>query len=219
MMKHIKEITVFLISCNLLLLSLSSVSAGPVLYTRISSIDENYTYFYYGICYTGDIDGTEFYFHIQIDIWNPSLSNITVRTGNHGLFDTGFEAQFENETNFAFADEIELPATNQYSIPTGLSQYVYSISFIVCSGNLTSLPFGNYTFWVEFDSDINAEYMDTYLQVNSTGEYYSNEELPSNWGTILSFATNYLTNSIVGLVVLTVLFLYAKKIRQLKTTK
>ncbi len=212
MMRKQNIITISFIVLIISLFCVSSVSAQTVLYTRISSINENYSYFYCGIRYEGnDFDATEFHFLIQLEIWNPSVSNVTVNTGNFGLFNTGFEAQYENETYLGLISEIESPASNSYIIPSGLLKVNYSLNIIILPENFTCLPSGNYTFWIEFDSDINAKYLHTYLQVNKSGEYYSYEELPLNWGAISSILNCNISGSIISLALLTILFLYSKK--------
>ena len=211
MMKKQNIIPISFIVLIIFMFCTSSVSAQTVLYTRISSINKNYSSSYCGIRYEGnDFDATEFHFSIQLEIWNPSVSNVTVNTRNFGLFNTGFEAQFENETYLGLIFEIESPASNSYIITSGLLQVNYSIGIIILPENFTCLPFGIYTFWIEFDFDINAKYLHTYLQVNNSGEYYSNEELPSNWGATSSILNIITSSSIFGLALLTVL-LYSKK--------
>lgn len=200
-----------------LFISIIPTNATYTLYTRISHIDENYLVnICEGFC-SGGLNATSFTFSIQIEIWNPTNSGVEITTTNFDLFDPGFDAQFENESYYYQLSNIELPSINQHIIPSGLSQYNYTISFIVCSGNMVTLPYGNYTFWGEITSDHEIGFYETYLQVNSTGEFYSTEGLPDNWGSIIpTTTTDTIDNTMISIISTLFLLLYLRKLSNQK---
>ncbi len=158
---------------------------SPDLVTRILPAE-------YDIHIEGYTGHSEFYFSIEVEIWNPNPFFVTFLTAYYDLFDPGVRIHFDNQTLTYYAISIELTAVKRHFIKPGLTIRPYHVHVGFSVINASALPHGEYEFWGQINTGFNIlRTLKLFLAVNSSGYFYSYEKLPYDWGGMRIFNSNW----------------------------
>lgn len=164
----------------------------------------------------GYLSSTDVFIPLEVEIWNLNPFPVVIHTANWFLLDPHVNISFENQS-LTYSDfSIKLPATRNHYIKPGLSRINCSLNIVISESNASSLPFGKYEFWGEFDGGMKkTKYLKLYQEVNSTGCYLDSDKLPWDWGAIRIFTSNwgFFTASFALISISTIgYYLYKKRI-------
>ncbi len=195
-MKKLKKILFSSIIGILLVLNFMIFIFIEDLYIRITN-DEIIPEYQYGF----NCDSYEFHensttlivFNISVEIWNPGFFPVTIHAGDSNIIQSGVSIAFHNQT---LAYEILIKPgyamPSKLKIEKGLHDIDTYIGFLICNANVSSLPYGLYEFWGSTSmSDRRIDYLKLKLNVNSTGNYYSYDDLSNLWGKTRFFTSDW----------------------------
>lgn len=184
-MKRKLKVLLLVLTLTSLVINLVNFTVTPDLFIRINETEIEPWFHAYAYA-------TDVFFPVKVEIWNPSLFPVVIQTGNWDLLDPGENIIFENQSLTYSSHNIELPATNTHYVKPGITHLNYSFFFLIYGVNVTSLPLGNYELWGKIDAFFNKiKSLKLYIEVNSTGYFFSSDKLPWDWGRFRLIASDW----------------------------
>ena len=175
-MKKKSQVITILVILSFIGVNLINFTLTPDLFTRL---DQDTAV----VFIEADEYGTDIGIGFEVEIWNPNLLPVVIVTGDTKLLDPGVDISFENQSLDFSLSYIVSPAVTTHYIKPGLFNKSLMFILFIPDVNFTSLPHGEYKLSAEIRASLNqVKSLETLIEVNSTGYYYTSERIPFDWG-------------------------------------